>query len=165
MWCAIDGLCLEEEKYLEATPQISPDSRWVEYFSNESGSDEIYVRPFPKFDKDKWQVSTSGGHDPLWSPDGWELFYIIFTNNVVTVMAVAVDTKPRFSVGKPKTLFKGNYIAGYVEGVGFDIDPKTGRFLMIKPSVTEFQRTNTESRKINIVLNWDEELKQRVPVD
>jgi Tol biopolymer transport system component/predicted Ser/Thr protein kinase len=156
---------LLEEEYMEATPQISPDGRWMAYFSNESGSDEIYVRPFPEIDKDKWQVSTSGGQNPLWSPDGRELFYITFTNNVATVMAVAVDTEPMFSVGKPKVLFKGNYISGYVEGLGFDIDPNTGRFLMIKPAVTEFQRTNTESRKINIVLNWDEELKQRVPVD
>ena len=56
--------------------KISPDGRWMAYTSDESGKSEIYVRPFPDVDKGKWQVSTSGGGSPLWSPDGRELFYL-----------------------------------------------------------------------------------------
>ena len=66
---------LLQEKYHETQPQISPDGRWMAYVSDESGKSEVYVRPFPDVDKGKWQVSTSGGDSPLWSPDGRELFY------------------------------------------------------------------------------------------
>ena len=52
---------LLQEKYTELQPQISPDGRWMAYISNESGRDEVYVRPFPEVDKGQWQVSTSGG--------------------------------------------------------------------------------------------------------
>ena len=72
---------------------------------DESGKAEIYVRPFPEVDTGKWQVSTSGGWNPLWSPDGRELFY----RNGDSVMAVAVQTEPTFKAGKPKLLFRGAY--------------------------------------------------------
>jgi len=58
----------------ELGPAFSPDGRWIAYRSNESGSDEIYVRPFPG-PGGKWQVSTVGGSSPFWSRNGRELFY------------------------------------------------------------------------------------------
>ena len=67
---------LQHEEYDEAQPKISPDGRWMAYMSNESGQNEIYVRPFPEVNKGRWQVSTSGGAAPLWSPNGRELFYL-----------------------------------------------------------------------------------------
>ena len=60
-------------RFNEYQPRLSPDGRWLAYVSDESGRDEVYVRPFPEVDKGKWQVSTSGGVYPLWSPDGREL--------------------------------------------------------------------------------------------
>ena len=60
---------------VEARPALSPDGGWLAYASNESGQEEIYVRPFPNVDDGKWQVSTAGGASPVWSPDGQELFY------------------------------------------------------------------------------------------
>ena len=55
---------LLKEKYAQLYPQISPDGRWMAYKSNESGKDEVYVRPFPEVDTGKLQVSTSGGDSP-----------------------------------------------------------------------------------------------------
>ena len=51
---------LLNEKYHEAQPQISPDGRWMVYTSNESGQNQIYVRPFPDVNSGRWQISTSG---------------------------------------------------------------------------------------------------------
>ena len=64
---------LLQQRYLELQPKISPDGRWIAYASNESGRHEIYVRSFPDVNKGRWQVSTSGGDSPLWSPDGREI--------------------------------------------------------------------------------------------
>ena len=97
---------LLQEKYLEIQPKISPDGRWMAYLSDESGKNEIYVRPFPEVNKGRWQISTSGGNSPLWSRDGRELFY----RSADSVMAVAVQTEPTFKPGKPEVLFRGTYV-------------------------------------------------------
>jgi hypothetical protein len=130
--------------------------------SNESGRREVYVRPFPDVNKGKWQVSTSGGNQPLWSPNGRELFY----RNDGSVMAVSVKTELTFKPGKPEMLFSGTYVAPATGDVPpWDISPDGKRFLMIKPPQTTGGESTTEIRhKITIVLNWTEELKQRVPV-
>jgi eukaryotic-like serine/threonine-protein kinase len=146
---------LLQEKLYEAHPQISPNGRWMAYVSNESGKGEVYVRPFPEVGKGKWQVSTGGGADPLWSPDGRELFY----RTLDSVFAVDVQTEPTFKNGKPKPLFQGAYFVD--AGHTWDLGPDGKRFLMMKVS----EPTPAEApRKINIVVNWTEELKQRVPI-
>jgi serine/threonine-protein kinase len=61
-------------QFLERAPTFSPNGRWVAYSSDESGRDEVYVRPFPG-PGGRGQVSTAGGTDPAWSPDGTDLFY------------------------------------------------------------------------------------------
>jgi Tol biopolymer transport system component/predicted Ser/Thr protein kinase len=152
---------LLSDKYNEGDPKISPDGQWMAYTSNESGRNEVYVRPFPEVNKDKWLISTSGGYCPLWAPDGRELFY----RNGDAAMAVAVETKPAFKPGKPQILFQGQYFSTPSYATPWDISRPDGkRFVMAKP----YQPPNSKpeeilSRKINIVLNWFEELKQRVP--
>jgi hypothetical protein len=153
---------LHDEKYSAKEPRISPNGRWMAYSSNESGKFEVYVCSFPDV-KGKRKVSVSGGNHPLWSPDGRELFY----NNVYATMAVPVETDPQFKLnGMPTGLFEGT--AGKILGpewadmndyTYWDIDPTGKRlFLMLKDDPAE------APRKINIVLNWLEELKQKVPL-
>jgi Tol biopolymer transport system component len=161
---------LLNESYMEIQPQLSPDGRWLAYTSDESGEMEVYVRPFPEVNSGRWQVSTDGGNSPLWSPDGREIFYLI--GNTEGVMAVEVETEPTFKPGKPRLLFEGSYVgAAPADGVPWDIHPDGKRFFMMKePETTGGESTAEESaaatpRKITIVLNWDVELKQRVPVD
>ena len=67
---------LLETEFEEHVPGVSPDGRWIAYQSNESGQSEIYVKPFPNIDDGEWQVSISGGFDPVWSPDGRQLFFV-----------------------------------------------------------------------------------------
>ena len=81
-------------------------------------------------------------------------------------MAVTVETEPAVHFGRPQELFRGSYISDVNEGTPWDIHPITKRFLMMKAArPIEEQASEPTSRKINIVLNWFEELKQKVPVD
>jgi dipeptidyl aminopeptidase/acylaminoacyl peptidase len=66
---------LVTSRFTEIEPAASPDSRWLAYTSDESGSREVYVRPFPNTTAGRWQVSNGGGSQARWSPDGQELFY------------------------------------------------------------------------------------------
>jgi Tol biopolymer transport system component len=159
---------LLKEDYIETEPQISPDGEWMAYTSDESGQAEVYIRPFPDVDSGgKWPVSTAGGRSPLWSPDGRELFY----RNGDAVMAVSVRMEPDFNLETPRTLFRGAYLdlSGLQTPLlinSWDIDPDGKRFLMIKEvEATEDESAQEKPPKINIVLNWFEEVKRRVPVD
>ena len=155
---------LLNDEYNEIYPHISPDGRWISYMSDETGRREVYVRPFPDVDKGMWQVSDDGGFEPIWSPDGRELFYRGLGSNMDAVMAVSVETEPAFSRGKFKILFRRAYI--YEENINWDIHPDGDRFLMMKAvEATDDESALEAPRKINIVLNWFEELKDRVPVD
>jgi Tol biopolymer transport system component len=158
---------LLKESYNESEPKISPDGQWIAYTSDESDRYEVFVRPFPDVESGgRWQVSTDGGYSPLWAPDGRELFYL----NGDAVMAVSVKTEPTFSPETPRMLFQGAYdsTAQHLNPLylnSWDISPDGKRFLMIKPvAATGDESTSGGPRKINIVLNWFEELKDRVPV-
>jgi hypothetical protein len=151
----------------QAQPTVSPGGRWIAYTSNRTGQYEVWVRPFPDVESGGlWQVSTNGGDSPLWSPDGSELFY----RKNGEVFAVPIETEPTFSPGIPTTLFRGTYVSssfilGTLELTPWDIHPDGERFLMIKEAETrEGDSTQGRSRKINVVLNWFEELKERVPI-
>ena len=148
--------------FVEANAEISPDGRWIAYQSNESGRDEIHVRPFPNVDDGHWQVSTGGGTRPLWARSGRELFYLD-EDNLLT--AVTVQTTSTFSATDPVTLLKTAYYSGFggggqvVSGRTYDVSPDGQRFLMIKDTAAADQ-TQTS---LVVVQNWTEELKRLVP--
>jgi serine/threonine-protein kinase len=62
-------------EFTESGAVLSPDGRWLAYVSDESGEREIYLRPFPDVDQGRWQLSTAGGREPMWSADGTMLYY------------------------------------------------------------------------------------------
>jgi eukaryotic-like serine/threonine-protein kinase len=138
----------------ETSPRFSPDGRWLAYISDESGRFEIYVQPYPG-PGGKWQISTEGGAEPVWNPNGRELFY----RSGDKMMAVEITTQPSFSAGKSKVLFEGRYQPTPATLTNYDVSPDGQRFLMLKPSEQAQALT-----QINVVLNWFEELKRKVPV-
>jgi hypothetical protein len=75
------------------------------------------------------------------------------------MMAVEIATKPRFAAGKPRVLFEGDYVPTPLQFPNYDVSPDGRRFLMLKPSEQEA----AAPMQINVVLNWFEELKRRVP--
>jgi Tol biopolymer transport system component len=144
-----------QTKFNEAAPQFSPDGHWLAYVSDESGRKEIYVQPYPG-PGGKWQISTEGGVEPLWNRNGRELFY----RSGKKMMAVEIATKPSFSAGTPKVLFEGQYQSlPTISTTNYDVSPDGRRFLMLKPT----EQAQAAPTQINVVLNWFEELKRRVP--
>jgi eukaryotic-like serine/threonine-protein kinase len=138
----------------ESVPRFSPDGRWLAYISNESGRYEIYVQPYPG-PGGKWQISTEGGTEPTWNPNGRELFY----RSGDKMMAVEIATQPSFSASKPRVLFEGRYEPSPATSPNYSVSPDGQRFLMLKSAEQEAAAPT----QINVVLNWFEELKRRVP--
>jgi len=140
----------------EWCPKFSPDGKWIAYVSDELGPNHVYVTPYPKPDV-KWQVSgEAGGGEPIWSPDGAELFY----RSGNQLVAVSVQTEPTFRAGKPEVLFEGSYVMSS-DAPGqqlYDISSDAQRFLMVKTVAGS-------TGQINVILNWFEELKRLVPTD
>jgi serine/threonine-protein kinase len=129
---------------------LSPDGRWLAYASNESGHTEIYVRSYPDL-ATKWQVSTGGGSEPAWSPDGSELFYR--DEEGLRLLAVDVALNPEFRPGKPVVVLEGAYVATVGFGRNYDIAPDGKSFLMVRQDLG-----GTENASLQVVLNWDEEV-------
>ena len=105
----------------------------------------------------KWQISTEGGTEPVWNSNGRELFY----RSGNKMMAVDIATQSGFFAGKPRMLFEGRYELAPFPISNYDVSPDGQRFLMLKP----IEQAQAAPTQINVVLNWFEELKQKVPVE
>jgi serine/threonine-protein kinase len=141
--------------------KFSPDGKWVAYCSDESGRPEVYVQSWPGPGQ-KIQISADGGTDPVWNPNGKELFY----RNGTKMMSVAVTTTaPEFGAGKPQLLWTGDYTFGLSSSCGikgvtttsYDVSRDGQRFLMIKDRDSRLYAT-----KVRVVLNWAEEFTKIV---
>ena len=144
----------------ELNAEVSPNGQWLAYESNESGRNEIHVRPFPNVDADKQQVSTNGGTQPLWARNGQELFY----ESMGTLMRVPVKTGATFERGTPEKVFDLTYLVPQIRGPSgrmYDVSADGQRFLMIKEISGADERP--PSARIILVQNWFEELKRLVP--
>lgn len=131
--------------------QFSPDGRWMAYVSNESGRYEVSVRPYPGPDR-KIQVSTQGGTHPRWNRNGKEIFY----RSGNRMMVVDVSTNPDLKLSAPRLLFEQRYAFGGAQTVpNYDVSADGKRFLMIKDE--------SSSGRLNIVLNWFNELNRLAP--
>jgi eukaryotic-like serine/threonine-protein kinase len=138
----------------EGAPRFSPDGHWLAYVSDESGRFEIYVQPYPGRGG-KTLISTDGGTEPVWNPTGRELFY----RSGNKMMAVDVVTQPSFVARRPRMLFEGQYKPTGTTMPEYDVSPDGQHFLMLRPS----ERVQATPTQINVVLNWFEELNQKVP--
>jgi eukaryotic-like serine/threonine-protein kinase len=136
----------------QTNADLSPDGKWIAYQSNESGRDEVYVRPFPSVDGGRWQLSTSGATRPVWARNGRELFYLDGTLHLV---AVPVQTGATFISGSPAILFELPS-APTATARSYDVAPD-GRFLVIKFPQND-KTSNTPA--LNVVLNWTDELER-----
>jgi serine/threonine-protein kinase len=136
----------------EYGPALSPDSRWIAYVSNESGREEVYVRPFPDADRAKWQVSVNGGAEPRWAHSGRELFYRTPRGELVVR---AVGGSEAFEMEPPEILFDASAYAGDNYHAVYDLTPDDSMFVMIG--------SNEAIREdLILVYNWIEELKAKV---
>lgn len=131
----------------EGGAQFSPNGHWMAYASDESGQMQVYVRPFPGPER-RWQVSTQGGTQPLWSRNGKEIFYRLGNKMMVVDVSAGVDV----TLSQPRQLFEQRYVFQNVSLANYDISPDGQRFVMVKDEAG--------SGRLNVVLNWTEELKR-----
>jgi serine/threonine protein kinase/Tol biopolymer transport system component len=140
-------------EFNESSGQFSPDGHWIAYTSDESGSDEIYVRNFSNGSAQgswdtagKWLISKRGGTDPRWREDGKELFYVASDGKL---MSVDISAKPVLEAGTPKPLFQ--LPPGFIGG---DVTPDGRRFLIGVPVA------QSASVPFTVVLNWQKIVKK-----
>jgi Tol biopolymer transport system component/predicted Ser/Thr protein kinase len=130
--------------------QFSPDGRWVAYYSNESGTKEVYVQGFsldPSQPRGKWQISTAGGELPRWRRDGKELYYHFGTQ----YFAVDVKTDgPSFVAGVPKALFEAHAVGTTGSGGSPYVVTSDGQRFLILATTDE----KAPSAPIDVVVNW-----------
>jgi len=137
----------------ETSPEFSPNGKWLAYSSNETGSDEVYVTSMEDKSK-RWKISAAGGNLVSWNSNGRELFY--FENN--TLMSVPVKTDNNFEYGIPQRLFSKDFYLRNVHFPNYDHISTTDQF------ITVIIEPENDNPRINVVLNWFDELKRLAPV-
>ena len=143
--------------FSELHPSISPDGRWLAYMSNESGINEVYVRPFPNTQAVRWQVSNGGGGSPVWSMAGDELFFL--DRDGYLVAARVQVTATTFNVGRVSQLFDASAFEYDAFNKSFAVTPDGDMFVFIARRRT--LEANDEQR-IVWVENWFADLEERL---
>jgi serine/threonine-protein kinase len=140
----------------ELRGELSPDGRWLAYVSTEAGAPGVFVQVFQNPQR-RWRITPTeiSAADPLWSPDGKELFYRDL--DAKKLMAVDIETVGEFASGIPHVLFDDCYSENVPYGRTYDITPDGQRFVMVK------EMNPPPPRRIAVALNWFEKLKRLAP--
>jgi hypothetical protein len=137
-----------DTRFIEWQPAFSPDGKWLAYTSDESGIYEVYVRAFPG-PGGKWQVSTGGGGDAVWSDGGRTLYY----RDGAILSKVAIDTTDGFKIGPPEEVNADlAALMSRAEGGVFDV-ASDGRVLFLGSPGADSKRG-----EVGVVLNWGAEV-------
>jgi serine/threonine-protein kinase len=151
---------LADPKFSEVNGDVSPDGRWIAYQSDESGKDEVYVRPFPEVDGGHWQVSSGGGQEPVWARSGRELYFESKSSGRMMVVPIpSIPAGSAFAFGKPQPLFDFSKYRSSNTGRVYDV-AADGRFLAVK--LSEGNASAAPRPTIEIVSHWFDELRARV---
>jgi Tol biopolymer transport system component len=142
---------LLDPKWVIRNTQFSPDARWIAYSTNETGTWEIFVSPFPG-GNGKWQVSRGGGEEPRWRRDGKELFFLSAEGRIMAVPVKLMESN--FESGSPVALFQAHLRQpiSAMDVVSYDVSADGQRFLVN----TKMQESNPAP--MSIILNWRSEL-------
>jgi eukaryotic-like serine/threonine-protein kinase len=139
----------------EYAAAVSPDGRWLAYQSNESTRYEVYVRDLQGTGA-RWQVSSGGGEEPHWAPNGRELYF----RSESRLLVAPVELQPTFRPGTPSVLFQGIYNMRSDSGISFDVDPRSGRFVMIR-----LASSGGTQPRVRFILNWLDDFRRLVMND
>lgn len=146
--------------FLNVYPAFSPDGHWIAYSSDESGKQQVYVRPFPAADG-RWQISTAGGTLPLWSHDGRELFFVAPDDRV---MIVSVSARPSsFAAGKPEPWPGARLQPRVGNSSSYDVAPDGKRLAALL--ATTDAGSDKSPTHVTFLLNFFDELRRRVPAN
>ncbi|HKV98912.1 MAG TPA: protein kinase [Vicinamibacterales bacterium] len=130
---------------------LSPDGKWLAYYTGESGRPEVYVQSFAS-KSSRAQVSTAGGYEPRWAPDGTALYF----QQADGLIRVPITPGPVFTRGKGQMLFSGAILPPVSDsGQTYAVDPKGDRFLMLRP-VSDPSNLGG----VRVIFNWFDELRR-----
>jgi tRNA A-37 threonylcarbamoyl transferase component Bud32 len=146
---------LVASSFTELHPALSPDGRWLAYTSNESGTNEVYVRPFPNTADGRWQVSNGGGTGPRWSLDGRELYFLDAGSRLI---AAQVARGAAFSTASSLPLFDASGFQLDAFHQSYDVT-HDGRFIFTSP-----RQVAADSRAPQLVRvdNWFRDVRARL---
>jgi serine/threonine-protein kinase len=139
----------------ELNAEVSPDGHFLAYESNESGTDEVWVRPFPNVQSGRWQISVKGGTKPAWAAGGRELYYVSPDDHL---FRVDVTLQPVFRAGAPKAAIE-TAIFARVGPRTYDVSPDGRRLLVIEP----LGNAQSPLTTITVVFGQGDELKRLLP--
>jgi Tol biopolymer transport system component len=131
--------------HVENSARVSPNGRWVAFATDESGTPQVVVQPFPG-PGPRLQVSTKGGREPVWSRDGRRLYY----RGDGKLMAATLVTSPNLFVASRIELFDDVYVKAALPHANYDVSPDGTKLLMLKGS---------DDQRLIVVHNWVEELR------
>ncbi len=138
-----DAERLLSTRFKEHAGRLSPDGRWLAYLADDTGRDELYVRPLRGPGR-RWQITSSGASAPMWAGEGSELIY----RHGRKVMAVDITADTEFSFGTPQVLFEASFDQ-------FDVAPD-GQSFVLTQRHEDYQRVTA----LNVVLDWFGELRE-----
>jgi serine/threonine protein kinase/Tol biopolymer transport system component len=136
-----------QTEFVERSGRFSPDGHWVAYVSNETGRDEVFIRPFPAASR-KQQISIDGGVAPQWRRDGKELFYVSPNG---TFKSVTLGTRPPFDPGPPQVLFTAR-----IRNENYSLS-RDGQRILLNPVAPD---STAPAPPITVVINWASALKK-----
>jgi len=154
-WKAGQPTVFLKSRFDEREPSFSPDGRWIAYQSNESGHDEVYVRPFPG-PGGTWPISSGGGSFPVWSRTARELFYGTTTQQIMVVPYVVEGAA--FRADKPRLWSEGRY---RFRGISrpFDLHPDGRRFALAPATPTDAKQDH-----VTVIFSVFDELRRIAPI-
>lgn len=134
---------LDQSPANESQGIVSPDGRWLAYVSDESGSEEIYLRPFPPMEG-RWQVSTGGGTRPRWRDDGRELLFLSPNSDVMAVPVEVGSPSPRLDTARRL----------------FVLDSADDFAVSGSQVIAQMPGEGASNRQLEVILNWAAELRR-----
>ena len=152
----------------ELFPAFSPDGRWIAHISDVSGRQDVYVRPADNGSATgpQWQIPTmgSGAFSPVWSRDGRELFFVALAASGPRLMAVDVAVRDSaFVSGTPRVWADVSTFRSPLGSIPFDVHPD-GKRVAIFPAETTGAPSASGSVHVDVLLNFFDGLRRRVPV-
>lgn len=135
----------------EVSPRFSPDGKWMAYVSNESGKDEVFVRPFPG-PGSRVQISSGGGTEPVWSRDGRRIYY----RSGQRVIEADVTHGAVFSFGARRAVFSLTTLPRdeFRISASYDVSPDGQRIIFAQPTGSE--------QKLVVIQNWFTEVRRKL---
>ena len=146
----------------------SPNGRWISYVSNESGSNQIYIRPYPDIDRGKWQISALDAASPIWSANSNEIFFRSGNRFFkVNYEELSSESRTFMDLQEPEFLFEHTIVENHLTFPAYVYNPIDDNFIILSTSDSDGLEFSDSAYKdqttLTVVENWFSELSMFAP--